>query len=121
MSAPDPVVTQGLLYIIGAVAVFVGGSTITVTSFILNGFTKTRNTLFAETGKLRTYFERVISTHNKEDDDRFEKLNTEVWRLHLRNARKDGTTSPDFEPLPRRRYVHDSDESDGSDAVEMGS
>lgn len=105
----DPVVTQGLLYIIGAVAAFVGVSTATITVFILNGNSKTRGVFYKELKSIRGYFNKVISLHNKEDDDRFETLNTEIWRLHLRNAKKDGTATPKFSPLPRRRYIDQQD------------
>ena len=105
---PDPVVTQSMLYVIGAVAAFVAASTATVTLFIVNGNARTRLLLY-----------RVISRHNKEDDDRFEQLHTEIWRLHVRNAGKDGTRAPHFKPLPRRRYlIEDGNEEDVAEPAE---
>jgi hypothetical protein len=56
----------------------------------------------------RHMFYRIISLHNKEDDDRFEELSNEIWRIHVRNAKRDGDDTPRRKTLPRRRYLQES-------------
>lgn len=60
---------------------------------------------FSKTHRL---FYRVISLHNREDDDRFEAMSNEIWKIHLRNARRDGDAPPDRSTFPRRRYLSDT-------------
>jgi hypothetical protein len=62
----------------------------------------------------RAMFYRIVSKHNKEDDDAFEAIRNDIRLIHLRNARVDGDRPPEMKPLPRRRYlVDDGDESEG--------
>lgn len=63
---------------------------------------------FAKTHRL---FYRVISLHNREDDDRFEELSNEIWRIHLRNALRDGDAPPQRKTFPRRRYLAEAEEN----------
>jgi len=55
--------------------------------------------------KNREVFYRVMSLHNREDDDRFEELSNDIWRIHLRNAMRDGAEPPQRKAMPRRRYL----------------
>jgi hypothetical protein len=76
-----------------------------------------------EFSKTRALFFRVISRHNREDDDRFAHLDTEVWKLHLRNARKDGTSPPERTAMRRRRYLMDDtgdEEGTSSESESVG-
>lgn len=57
-------------------------------------------------------FYRIISKHNREDDDRFEDLNTHIWNIRNHLSAQGGTPLPEFRPLPRRRYLIDDDEID---------
>jgi hypothetical protein len=61
----------------------------------------------------RAVFYRLLSLHNKEDDDRFAELKEDIWSLHIRNARKDGEAPPVQRHFPRRRYLQEDRE--GSD------
>lgn len=56
-------------------------------------------------------FYKVMSLHNREDDDRFEHLNNEIWNIHVRNAQKDGDSPPKRRTFPRRRYLQESAEA----------
>jgi len=70
-----------------------------------------------EFSKTRALMFREISRHNREDDDRFAHLDGEVWKLHVRNAIKDGVPLPERTPLVRRRYLmDDGDEPEGGGA-----
>jgi hypothetical protein len=55
----------------------------------------------------RAMFYRVVSKHNREDDDFFEAVRGDIRELHLRNARVDGVHPAEMKPLPRRRYLID--------------
>ena len=64
-------------------------------------------------GRNRRLFYRIISRHNKEDDDRFEILDNSIWEIHVRNAMRDGDHPPKRQTIPRRRYlVEDAGEVD---------
>lgn len=88
-------------YMIGAV---MAGTSATVI-FVMREFSNTRKMMYQGQVKLQKLFFRVISQHNKEDDDRFEAIYREQYRLHVRNAKKDGTPMPEFRPLPKRSYL----------------
>jgi hypothetical protein len=76
--------------------------------------------IMREFSKTRALFFRVISRHNREDDDNFARLEAELWRLHARNARRDGTEIPKRTSIPRRRYLVDDtgDEEGGGGELE---
>lgn len=99
--ADGVVVTENMLYVIASVAI----STATVTGFIYNGFSKTRN-LISESQK---NFYRVISRHNREDDERFAALSDDIWNLRVRAANRDGTSPPPRRTFPQRRYLIDDE------------
>jgi hypothetical protein len=69
-------------------------STATIVLFLMREFSQNRKLFF-----------RVISLHNKEDDDRFEELSNDIWRIHIRNAQRDGDNPPQRKRMPRRRYL----------------
>jgi hypothetical protein len=54
---------------------------------------------------LKRTFYRVVSTHNREDDDRFELQNQNVWDIHLHLAAPEKTPLRPPRTLPRRRYL----------------
>ena len=83
---------DAMLSIIGAVAASSAG----LAWFISEQFRRNRQTFY-----------KVMSVHNKEDDDRFESINNQIWQLRLRNARKDGEEPPEYNSFPRRRYLID--------------
>lgn len=90
----DPTaVPEGLLYMIGSVA---SGAA------FLSWF------MADQLSRNRRVFYQIISRHNKEDDDRFEALSTDIWRIHLRNARRDGDGPPERKTFSRRRYLTES-------------
>lgn len=89
----DPPITTSTLYIIAAVAT---GTAATVL-FLMNEFKKNR-----------TLFYRIISLHNKEDDDRFQMLSDDIWQIHLRNALRDGDAPQERTTFPRRRYLSET-------------
>ena len=74
------------------------GSIVTATAmltwFMFKQFSDTRRELY-----------RVISQHNREDDDNFAMIDDAIWNIHLRNARIDGDTPPARKKIPRRRYL----------------
>lgn len=90
----DAVTIQLVSIVVSAVAI-----TAWLTWFLRDQFSKTHR-----------LFYRVISLHNREDDDRFAALSDEVWKIHLRNARRDGDDPPDRKTMPRRRYLADDAE-----------
>lgn len=99
-TVPDTAVTLNTLYLIGAVMV---GTAATVL-FIMR-----------ESRQNRRLFYRIISLHNKEDDDRFQALSDEIWKIHLRNATRDGDQPPERKTLPRRRYLAETISEDGTE------
>lgn len=101
IAAIDPPVTNSTLYIIAAVMT---GTALTVL-FLTNEFKKNRQ-----------LFYRIISLHNKEDDDRFQALSDDIWKIHLRNAMRDGDAPPDRKTLPRRHYLAETIEGDDGGA-----
>ncbi len=106
IAAIDAPITDSTLYIIAAVMT---GTAMTVL-FLMNEFKKNRR-----------LFYRIISLHNKEDDDRFQALSDEIWAIHLRNARRDGDEPPERRTFPRRRYLAESISEDGDDLQQNGS
>lgn len=92
MEAPPLIVTWQLLSIVSAVGVFCAG----LAWFIANEFRKNRH-----------IFYQIISLHNREDDDRFEMMSNDIWRIHLRNAQRDGDNPPERKTFPRRRYLQE--------------
>ena len=63
----------------------------------------------------RAMFYRIVSKHNREDDDAIEAIRNDIRQIHLRNARIDHDEPPPLRPIPRRRYLIDdsSEEHDG--------
>jgi hypothetical protein len=59
----------------------------------------------AQLAKNRRIFYRVISRHNKEDDDRFALLQESIHQIQFRNALRDGDEPPPRKEIPRRRYL----------------
>ena len=96
--------TWGLVTIICAAI----GSTAFLTWFVRDQFSKQRGSFF-----------RIISRHNREDDDRFAALSDEIWNLREQVAHASGERPPPRKTLPRRRYLvddtneEDSDQDDG--------
>lgn len=95
----DVPVSMQTLYMLAMVA----AATATIIIYLEKKFSEHRKLVY----QTERNFNRVMSRHNHEDDDLFEQIHTEIWRLHLRNAAKDATPAPEFKPLPRRRYVID--------------
>lgn len=58
---------------------------------------------------------RIISLHNKEDDERFAELNDGLWKLRVRNAMKDGEEFPEPKTFTRRRYLAETLTEDGDE------
>jgi hypothetical protein len=100
-------VTDGVIYMVGSVAT----GTAFLTIWITNQFSKNRRDFY-----------RVISRHNKEDDDRFAVLQDEHWELRGYIAKRDRTPMPKRTTLPRRRYLieTDNEQSESSEALNSG-
>jgi hypothetical protein len=100
MPAADSVPNWGTIGVIATVGI----ATAWLTWFLRNQLSAQRATFF-----------RIVSKHNKEDDDAFETIRNDIRQIHLRNARVDGDHPPEMKPLPRRRYLVDDggDENDG--------
>jgi hypothetical protein len=91
--------TWGLVGIIGGVA----GSTAFLTWFVRDQFSRQTH-----------QFYRIISKHNKEDDDRFEAISTDLWNIRVHLAQSNGRTMPERKTFPRRGYlVSDNDTENG--------
>lgn len=101
MIAGPTVPLQDTLYMIGAV---VSGTAVTVV-FVMREFSRNRGLLYDTQSKIQKLFFKIISQHNKEDDERFDAINRELHRLHIRNAKKDGAPMPEFRSMPQRRYL----------------
>ena len=99
MTISDAPISMQTLYVLAIVV----GATVTIMLYLEKKFGDNRKLVY----RLERHFSHVMSLHNREDDDLFEQIHTEIWRLHLRNAQKDGAATPKFKPLPRRRYVQD--------------
>ena|SRR5271154_4384549 len=87
----------GFLSFMGAIA----GSSAWLAWFISTQFSANRKAFY-----------RIMSVHNKEDDDRFEALKQDIWQLRLRNARVDGVKPPEQQSFPRRRYLGEDGDID---------
>ena len=87
--AIDPTLMQ-----VGAIV----GCAVTSTAFILRQFYKqgsdTRRLIF-----------RIMSRHNREDDDYFALLAGMIQDMRVRNALRDGTQPPPMPIIRRRRYL----------------
>lgn len=91
-------VSWSILEIVAGVA----GTTASVTWFVSRQF-----------AEVRKMFYRVISLHNREDDDRFEAIRDDIHQIHIRNAVKDGEVPPSKKSFPRRRYLVEDAEQNG--------
>ena len=100
---PDHVLTDYTITIVGSAV----GATALIVLWLMREFSKTRNTFY-----------RVMSRHNREDDANFAHLNSEIWKIHMRNAIRDGQEAPERSPMPRRRYLVD-DAGDDDKGAEM--
>jgi len=100
MILADPPITESTVYVVSAVML----GTASTVLFLMREFSKNRQ-----------LFYRIISLHNKEDDDRFAALSDDIWRIHLRNALRDGDVPPARKTFPRRRYLAESISERGDD------
>jgi hypothetical protein len=92
----DLPVTWGLIGVVGSVA--------SGTAFLAWFFSD-------QLRKNRGLFYRVVSRHNREDDDRFAALQSDLFNIRLRNARVDREEAPEFKPFTRRTYLIDDGET----------
>jgi hypothetical protein len=100
-SPPDLPLTWSLLGVMGSVA---AGTAILIW-FVRDQFSKQQRMFF-----------RIISRHNREDDDRFDGISNELWNIRLTMARNHGEPLPPRETFPRRRYlVDDAGGGNGAD------
>jgi len=86
----DLPLTWGLIAVMASVAT----GTAFLTWFVSKQFSSARHLVY-----------RIVSKHNREDDDRFAAIQNDIFRILLRNARKDGDQPPEFTPFPRRAYL----------------
>src|SRR5580700_9530290 len=107
LSEAPTMVTQDTLYMIAAVAV----GTASIMAY-LQRLQSSNKKLIYET---RRIIYRIISLHNKEDDERFAELNDGLWKLRVRNAMKDGELFPEPTPFTRRRYLAETLTEDGDE------
>jgi hypothetical protein len=98
----DLPLTWGLLGMMGTVAV----GTAYLTWFVRDQFTKQTRLIY-----------RIISKHNREDDDRFEAISTDMWNIREHLARQNGQEIPPRKTFPRRRYLMD-DQGNGVEEAE---
>jgi hypothetical protein len=85
----------------------IGGTVVSSTAF-LTWF------ILDQLAKNRRIFYRVISRHNKEDDDAFAMIQESIHQIQVRNAIRDETEPPPRRNIPRRRYlVTEPGEQDG--------
>ncbi len=80
-------------------AAFIGGIGVAVATGIL--------WFKNEMSKLRNEFFRIVSRHNREDDENFGVLEDGIWNVIARNSQKDSTPTPPRQSLRRRRYLMD--------------
>ena len=93
----DAPITQGTVtMVVGMVT-----TTVFLTWFIAAQFSKNRRDFY-----------RVMSKHNREDDDRFLAIQEVQWELREYIARRDGSKFPHRKPFPRRRYLIDDTEGE---------
>lgn len=88
----DLPLTWGLLVVIAGVA----SSTAFLTWFVRSQFSNQQR-----------MFYRIISRHNREDDDRFAALSDEMWNIRLHLAGQSGQPLPPRTSFPRRTYLVD--------------
>lgn len=100
-------VTQDTLYMMAAVV----AGTVSIMVYLQN-IKSSNKKLIYETRRL---IHRIISLHNKEDDDRFAELKNDLWKLRVRNAMKDGEIFPEPVDFPRRRYLAETLTEDGDE------
>lgn len=87
-----------MLTAIGALIV----ATATLVWFIADQFKKSRAEFWKGITALHNTMTTSLDDHEKRDDQRFDRLTTQVWGLEVRNARRDGELSP---PRPQSSNV----------------
>lgn len=98
--ASDIPITENVVYIVVSAV----GATAWLTWFIRDQFSKNRRDFY-----------RVMSRHNKEDDDRFAALQDNQYELREYIARRDGTELPQRKTFPRRRYLIETPDENEDD------
>lgn len=96
----DLPITWGLVGVVCSVA----AGTAVLTRHLSNQFSK----------QTRLFF-RVISRHNREDDDRFQALSDEMWGVRELISNISGRPLPARRSFPRRRYLVDDGEHPSED------
>ena len=91
----DIPITENVVYIVSSAV----AATAWLTWFIRDQFSKYRRDFY-----------RVMSRHNREDDDRFAAVQDNQYELREYIARRDGTELPQRRTFPRRRYLIETPE-----------
>lgn len=55
-----------------------------------NQFRDIRQLVYQQSDKIKEFVMSKLDYHEKHDDDRFDKINNDLWLIRLRNAAKDG-------------------------------
>jgi hypothetical protein len=98
LQAPSALTTD-TLYLVGAIA----SATAVIVVFLEKRFSDLRRLVY-----------RIISAHNKEDDDRFAALRKDIHEIAVRNALRDGDPEPHLKEFRRRRYLDDENGHSGA-------
>lgn len=103
LAAEDPTpITIGMAEFIGGI--LAGAFSLGV--FVYDQFRRTRRSASKDLKDFKLWVYRVISRHNREDDENFGALNDNIHQIMMRNAAKDGQSGlQNFRSVRRRRYL----------------
>lgn len=102
MSDPTPLTIDLVKFILGIVT-----AVVTVCAFIFDQFRRTREKAAKELSEFKRVIFRVVSRHNKEDDENFGAINDNLHSHAQLMARHLGLETPQFKTLRKRRYLVD--------------
>lgn len=111
---PTPI-TIGMAEFIGGI--LAGAFSLGV--FVYDQFRRTRRSASKDLKDFKLWVYRVISRHNREDDENFGALNDNIHQIMMRNAAKDGQSGVrNFQSVRRRRYLVNDGSRDNAQAEE---
>ena len=104
MSAdPSTPLTIGLIeFIVGIVT-----GAVAICAFVFDQFRRTREKAQSELSQFKRVVFRMVSKHNKEDDENFGAINDNIHDIANRIASHFGQAPPAFRTLRKRRYLID--------------
>lgn len=75
-------------------------------------FDSLKNLIYSESEKTRTELTGKLEYHEKHDDSRFSRVDSEIWAIKMRNAARDGLAVP---PVYKQVYKDRLNEEENED------